>query len=203
MALGRRIVAFLAVPLALGLLALSVGPGSASAQQTVTVDVGDFYFCDPSFQDGVCTTTVNVGDTVSWDFSGAGQPHTTTECGADCDSPTSTPLWDSGIMSNGGTFQHTFDQAGTFLYLCNVHPAQMRGEIVVQAAQQPTTPPATPTSGGAVAPTSTPSGVAAPTTGGGTPDGSSSSVWMFLALAAAGAALTGLGAAAYARHRSQ
>ena len=195
-----RIGLALLVPVIVALFALT--SGSASAQQTVTVDVGDTYFCDSSFQGGVCTTTISAGDTVSWDFSAAGLPHSTTECGGDCDNPSGSPLWDSGMISNGSTFQHTFDQEGTFSYYCQVHGAgAMQGEIVVQGAPQPTTsrtiPPATTPAGTAGAATATPAGIVAPATGGATPDGSTHSWALFIALAGSGAALTGLGALAY------
>jgi len=194
-----RIGIALLVPAIIALLALTAG--SASAQQTVTVDVGDTYFCDSSFQGGVCTTTISAGDTVSWDFSAASLSHSTTECGGDCASPSGSPLWDSGIVSNRSTFQHTFDQEGTFVYYCQVHGASaMQGEIVVQGAQQPTTGPTTAgttPAGGAGAATPTPGAIGAPITGRATPHGSTDSWWLMAALAGAGAALTGLGALAY------
>ena len=69
------------------------------AQEQVTINVGDFYFCEPSFENGVCETDINVGDTVVWHFS-ALNSHTTTECGASCASPTSSPLWNSNPLSS-------------------------------------------------------------------------------------------------------
>ena len=49
------------------------GPGTV-------IEVGDEWFCDPSYEDGVCQTTINAGDTVNWLWVG-GSRHTTTECG--------------------------------------------------------------------------------------------------------------------------
>lgn len=173
----------------------------ARAQQSVTIPVGDFWFCNSSFDGGVCQTTISVGDTVTWDFSHVANQHTTTECGATCDYPTSSPLWNSGRRSSGA-FQFTFTQAGTFLYQCQVHPTEMRGRIVVQAAAaSPTAPPAgqtpagqTPTSG------ATPTSVAAqpgsnlPKSGYGPQSGSSD--WRLLsALALVGATTFGIGLA--------
>jgi plastocyanin len=181
-------------------VAFALAASSASAQQTVTVDVGDTFFCDSSFQGGVCTTTIDAGDTVSWDFGGS-LAHTTTECGGDCSSPSGSPLWDSGTMSTG-TFEHTFDTPGTYVYYCQVHGAGvMQGEIVVQgAAQQPTAAATTVTTtpaGGTGPATATPGTIVAPVTGGATPGDSSGNGWWLAALAAAGAVLTGLGALAY------
>ncbi|MDZ4277685.1 MAG: plastocyanin/azurin family copper-binding protein, partial [Dehalococcoidia bacterium] len=139
MSLGR-FVAPLAVVLAIAAAVTTTSP--AHAQSTATVTVGDIFFCDPSFENGVCDTTVNAGDTVVWAFGGAELAHTTTECGASCDSPTASPLWDSGIVDDGSSFQFTFNDAGTYLYYCQVHLTQMLGRITVQAAapEQPTQP---------------------------------------------------------------
>ena len=106
----------------------------AAAATTVVVPVGDFWFCDPSFQNGVCETKIQVGDTVDWDFNGSFAFHTTTDCGADCNSPTATPLWDSGALL-GGSFQFTFNQAGTYPYYCQIHPFTMQGQITVNPPQ--------------------------------------------------------------------
>lgn len=106
-------------------------PGTALAA-TTTVDVGDIWFCDVTFENGVCETTISEGDTVVWDVAGTLQPHTTTACGADCDDPTLSPLWDSGLLADGDTFQYTFNEPGTYLYYCQVHPFLQRGRIVVQ-----------------------------------------------------------------------
>jgi hypothetical protein len=205
-----RSAAALVALLALG-TALLVGSPHQAAAATTTITVGDFWFCNASFAGGVCETTIQAGDTVVWDFSQAANQHTTTECGASCDSPGSMPLWDSGRMS-GGTFQFTFTQAGTFLYHCQVHPAQMHGRIVVQAAPPATStsPPATSTVPAAgqtpsVAFTPTPISIPVvsdglPTSGQG-PQPASDSWWLLGALAAVGAASLGLALAYRTRTR--
>ncbi len=116
---------------------LHLGPTltpSARAQETTTIQVDDNWFCGPSFQNGVCDTVISVGDTVAWDFSGAMAPHTTTDCGESCDTPTTTPLWDSGLITDGSTSEFTFSQAGTYRYYCEVHPTVMRGRVIVQGS---------------------------------------------------------------------
>ncbi len=140
-------------------------PLSVGAQQTVTIDVGDIWFCDQSFAGAICETTISVGDTVAWDFSGAGLTHTTTACGASCVSPTVPGLWDSGWVPGGSTspFEYTFDEPGTFLYYCAIHLTAQQGRIIVaQQEPEPTvtdtdTPTPTPTL------TSTPDATAAAT----------------------------------------
>lgn len=96
-----------------------------------TVAVGDFYFCGPLFENGVCDTIIEPGMTVQWDFGPAEVPHTVTECGATCDSATASPLFDSGVIDDGSTFEFTFDTPGTYLYYCAIHPQQQRGRIIV------------------------------------------------------------------------
>ena len=177
--------------------ALLATSGTAAAE-TVTITVGDTWFCNESFLGNVCEVEVSAGDTVVWDFSGAGLPHTTTECGASCDNPSDGPLWDSDTITDGGTFQFTFVEAGTFLYRCNVHPSQMRGRIVVQAA-----PTATQPAPGDSEETAMPTAIeirGAPAAGTGPQEGTTGARWA-LAVIAAGAALAGLSAVAYARSR--
>ncbi len=126
---------------------LVTGPASAA---TVTVASINFQFQPES-------RSVNVGDVVRWTF--AGEPHTVTS-GA----PGALDgRFDSGIKDPGGSFQVTFDNAGTFPYFCQIHPEQMVGTIVVQAAATsaptatPTTQPtATPTTQPTVKPTASP-----------------------------------------------
>jgi plastocyanin len=185
LALGAGLVATV-------MLALSTAPATAA---TVTVAAGDFWFCDPSFQTGVCTTTVQEGDTVVWDFAGSAEPHTTTECGASCDSPTGSPLWESGFIEPpGATFSYTFDTPGSYLYVCRVHPFDMRGQIVVEAA-----PDAGPTDDGGTgsstpAPTaSAPDGTGGLPAAGAGPRGGTQPGRLIAALAASGLVLSGVG----------
>lgn len=63
--------------------------------------------------------TVPVGTTVVWTNEGA-VPHTVTAAG----------LFDSGIMNSGAEFSFTFDDPGTYVYLCTLHPG-MEGRVIV------------------------------------------------------------------------
>ena len=69
---------------------------------------------------------IRVGDTVSWsnDDSAA---HTVTSGSVSGDAGT---IFDSSLFMAGTTFDHTFDEAGTFDYFCMVHP-WMTGQIIV------------------------------------------------------------------------
>jgi len=68
------------------------------------------------------TLTVATGATVVWVNADEALPHTST---SDDD------LWSSGNLAGGDEFSHTFDEAGTFAYFCEIHPT-MRGTIVVE-----------------------------------------------------------------------
>jgi hypothetical protein len=179
----------LAVFVALGGAALLGGSDAVrAADQSVTV--GEFWFCSSASQGGTCVTTVTEGDTVTWDFSGASATHTTTG-----------DIWDSGNVNPGGSFSFTFDDAGTYAYQCNIHPTQMMGSIVVEAAAEPptATSPSADETPGSVAPTAT-RAASLPPTGQG-PSDSPTSWWMFASVVTAAAALSALGALAYARRR--
>lgn len=132
-------VALLAA-VALGLLIASgsrASAGKGPPPTFVTVAVGDDWFCNPTYQGYVCETLVTAGQSVIWDFSGS-SGHTSTACGASCDSPTSTPLWDSGFRSGSSpdpTFSFTFTEPGSYLYYCQIHPFAQRGVITVLPAK--------------------------------------------------------------------
>jgi plastocyanin len=142
-------------------------PRPVAAQETVTVAVGDFFFCDPSLAPGACQTVVDVGDTVTWEDRTGTEGHTVTDCGESCDAATSTPLFDSGGLSPGQTFSFTFTAPGTYRYLCRFHPEAMRAEVLVQAAPTATAtqPVASPTSVPTVQASPTGTQVAPPSSG--------------------------------------
>ena len=170
----------------------------AIAQETNTVVVGDLYFCDASFQGGVCETSIAVGDTVVWDFSGANAPHTTSACGASCDAPDASTLWESGTISDGSSFQFTFTEAGTYNYRCNIHPTPMRGQITVLAAQEEPTAteePATPPADGPPDADPGPTVSAPPATGQGQGGDTSTRIPLAFAFAATGVVLLGISTA--------
>jgi len=45
---------------------------------------------------------------------------------------TSTDLFDSGTLSQGDTFEFTFDEPGEYEYYCVIHPTQMMGTLTVE-----------------------------------------------------------------------
>jgi plastocyanin len=116
-----RLCLLAALVAAVAALTVSASPQGARAAD-VTVSLGDSFFSPSSI-------TVHVGDTITWSNDGA-LPHTTTAANA----------WDSDILMAGEQFSYTFATAGTFNYLCAVHPTLMTGTVVVEqasAGQQP------------------------------------------------------------------
>ena len=75
---------------------------------TYDVTIQNFSFNPP-------TLTIAVGDTVKW-TNQASISHTSTS-GSQC---TADGKWDSGLISSGGIFTHTFTSPGTFPYFCEV-----------------------------------------------------------------------------------
>ncbi len=86
---------------------------------------------------GNSTTTIHVGDTVKWVFpSQTVHSATSGVCTAgggyyDDGGCTSDGAFDSGQLSAGQTFSHTFLTAGSFRYYCSVHMSMMTGTVQV------------------------------------------------------------------------
>jgi LPXTG-motif cell wall-anchored protein len=101
------------------------GRVTARAAGDPGVAIADFHFA-PS------TTTIHVGDTITWSNSGPSS-HTATATNGS---------FNTGILKKGHSASHTFTQAGTFAYVCQIHPF-MHGTIIVLASTTTTTTSAT------------------------------------------------------------
>jgi LPXTG-motif cell wall-anchored protein len=88
----------------------------AQAADTANVTISDYRFTP-------ATVTVVVGDTVTWTNDGP-SGHSATATGGS---------FDTGIFPAGESRSATFDEAGTFAYICTPHP-NMEGTVVVEAA---------------------------------------------------------------------
>lgn len=180
------------------LLALFIVGGKSEgvlAQETITIAMGDLWFCAPSFENGVCETTIDVGDTVIWEYeASASSYHTVTECGPDCDVPPTSPDWTSDFLNPGDSFSFTFTAPGESFYRCNIHPQEMRGVIIVQAGEAPAPTPS---------PTLTPTAIPTQAREARGPDGGDGiSLWWFALIGAlAGLALVGGGTMFVRRYR--
>jgi plastocyanin len=83
------------------------------------------------------SVTIQVGDSVTWrntsqlahtstcDASKANDPEASVRL------PAGAEPWDSGILTPGGEFSHTFETAGTYRYFCIPHESVMVGQIIV------------------------------------------------------------------------
>lgn len=89
------------------------GAGTDTAQDPSTVVLEDIAFKPASL-------SVKTGDTVTWRFEDKGIPHNVVA---------NDETFKSDIKDSG-TFEHTFDKAGTFTYSCTVHPG-MNGTVKV------------------------------------------------------------------------
>jgi len=102
----------------LAALALGCGGGSSATDQGPgpnEVFVKGFAF-DPT------PRNVSVGTVVTWVNHDAVNHTSTGGSGAE--------TWDSGALSQNGSFSHTFNVPGTYAYACTIHPG-MHGTIVV------------------------------------------------------------------------
>lgn len=95
----------------LALTLVLVGCGSSSSQPAVKAE--DFAFSKASL-------TVKPGETVVWSNTGTTE-HTVKGSG-----------FFSKAIEPGSTYSHRFDAAGTFRYICTLHPQAMRATIVVK-----------------------------------------------------------------------
>lgn len=97
-------------------LQTSPPPGGTTGPEykPAAVEIMDFTFSPE-------TLTVAIGTTVTWTNHDSAI-HTVTSL---------TGVFDSGTLSNGGSFSFTFTQVGTFEYHCSIHTS-MKGTVIVQ-----------------------------------------------------------------------
>ena len=124
----RRTTAFLSVTalLTLAIFAFSnVGLATADNRADETVTIGNFFFTQQN-------VTINAGDTITWNntqgfHNVASTDNTTFRCGENgCDQTGGT----GNATSAPWTTQFTFDTAGVYDYICEIHPS-MQGTITV------------------------------------------------------------------------
>jgi len=115
--------------------------GGGSAQtRTVSVPSGVISWVDDSSH--TSETTIHVGDTVQWTWSGSAHAVVSGTCtsgggggggygygGGDC---TPDGRFSSGSHSGPFTYSYTFTQAGSYPYYCGVHQSMMKGRVIVQ-----------------------------------------------------------------------
>ena len=135
-------------------IALFAAAAALTGDQTVTVG--------PDLSFSPATVTVAPGEAVIWSFQAL---HTSTS-----DATAGPEVWNSGPLSSG-TFSHTFQTPGTYLYYCALHSfpggTMMNGVVQVKGAGATATPTPTetpvPTVTRPASPTPTPLPPATPT----------------------------------------
>ena len=100
-----------------------------TGQSEVTVDVGAG---SQGFKFDPADITIDAGTTVRWVWTGRGSQHNVVE--ADGDQTIDDPSFESELVAEEGhEFTHTFEEAGTYDYVCSVHTAQnMVGSVQVE-----------------------------------------------------------------------
>ncbi|GAA3595912.1 cupredoxin family copper-binding protein [Kribbella ginsengisoli] len=98
-------------------MSMSPAPAAGPAVVADAVDIKEFAF-------GPQDITVKVGTTVTWTNDDQ-DPHTVTSQNGD------GPL-KSSTLQKGDKYEYKFTKAGTFGYLCTIHPF-MTGTVVVTA----------------------------------------------------------------------
>jgi plastocyanin len=155
------------LPWLCGLVGGLLGGASPASAAFTNVSVVDFAF-SPS------AVTINVNDKVIWTYNSGSSAHSTTS---------TSGLWDSSVRAAPWSFTNTFTSAGTFGYICTLHPF-MTGAVTVQSANVPPTVSLTSPTNGAT--------FAAPWTGtiqasASDPDGSVTKVEFFAGATSLGA----------------
>src|SRR3954453_22045738 len=99
--------------------AIAAVPAQAATVVIDAVDTNVHQFQPPN-------VTVDVGDTVRWEFDQATATHSVTSNSAN---------WTMDVTRdpNGAPVTKTFDTAGTYSFLCKFHPG-MSGSVTVRAA---------------------------------------------------------------------
>lgn len=108
-------------------LLFSLVPAAPAAGATHDVAVVDF-----GYEDSATATPITLaaaGDTVVWTWFGAA-PHTVTHGAAPALDGTAGGAFDTPRQTSG-VFSHTFEEAGVYVYYCELHPT-MRGIVVVE-----------------------------------------------------------------------
>nr|WP_085254011.1 cupredoxin family copper-binding protein [Mycobacterium saskatchewanense] len=92
---------------------VTVGSGAPAAVAGDAVGIDNFAFAP-------ATLTIHAGGTVTWTNRDE-EPHTVVAADGSFHSPG---------MGTGATYSHTFPSAGSFDYVCSIHP-MMHGTVVV------------------------------------------------------------------------
>jgi plastocyanin len=101
-------------------------PSGAGGGERQAVTIKDFSYSP-------ATLTIDAGTTMVWTNEDS-VGHTVTSADGIEVGAAITDVFDSGILNQGDTFEFTFDEPGTYYYLCRPHAsmASMHAEVVVE-----------------------------------------------------------------------
>jgi plastocyanin len=112
------------------------GSGTVASEQTSVRPAAVVQLQENEYQPA--KVTIAVGQAVAWKNQTA-DPHTVTLIpdkalvAADAALPSNAQPFDSGTISSGMTFVHTFTAPGTYRYFCTLHESNgMVGEVIVK-----------------------------------------------------------------------
>ena len=97
--------------------------GGGGPNADVVIEMENIAFNAPGGGDRV---EIQLGQTVGW-VNRDNVQHTATSTAL----PQGGDSFDSGLLSNGGTFVFEPNVRGTWVYRCDVHPAQMKDATIV------------------------------------------------------------------------
>jgi plastocyanin len=118
----KLLVAFFVMSVVLAACAPQAAPTTTlPAPSLPAASAGEAKITISGFAFDPATVTIKVGGTVTW----TNQDSVAHTVAAEDNS------WTSSNLGEGGTFSRTFDTAGTFTYLCSIHPS-MKGTVIVQ-----------------------------------------------------------------------
>ncbi len=101
---------------------MSMAPAQSEGGNAPVAPAGPDAVNIDGFAFAPATLTVKAGTTVTWTNKDE-DPHTVVADGG---------AFRSQVLGNGGSFSFTFPAAGTFEYVCSIHPF-MHGTVVVTA----------------------------------------------------------------------
>ena len=108
----RAIVAVTLILLATGSGFAASASGGATASKTVTVSMKNFFFAPKN-------VSISTGDRVVWSNTST-RKHTATRAGS----------FNTGKVTPGTAVAVRFNGAGTYRYVCSLHP-EMTGKVIV------------------------------------------------------------------------
>ena len=107
------------------ILFLMFAVGLVAQTNTVTID-WSFNSTPSATGDSNASRTIEVGDTVTWNWYATGTHNVKSDASA-------TENFESSYFGNGGTYSKTFNSVGSNDYVCSPHPSTMFGTITVVA----------------------------------------------------------------------